>query len=438
MSQRKLIVSLCVAVLLAITAGVSQGSVSRMEGMGLNVPTLSQFTDDYANIFWYPTSVVRQNNLVLAEIGNNPGGDVNPVATLDQSYTVIRNFPKIGAIAFQMAQSQNDIFTASGNLNNEQLDVIWGRALSSFDFAVRFDMTNSRFEFSDNSPATAETHGLSPFFNPFNPYPFVGFFPDAVTGTAIEINTWGVTPSIALHFGEDDRFEAAGTYRRFTFNRTTGPAAGESWEDKGNPSYALIARGILHRGGTHTWFPAAWYVNDDLSYEVRGVLANTVAADETYRSYGAGLSDNMRVNDNNLLLWGVTVAQTKHKFERTDANAGGNPGDTHLAENKVTVAPLVFAAIETDATRWLKVRIGASRGHVMTNDEDTDFAAAPANTSQTKTRLSEFNLGLGTGIRWNNLDIDMTLNQQFPLSGGWVLSGNQATPFNRVSATYHF
>ena len=69
MSQRKLIVSLCVAVLLAMTAGVSQGSVSRMEGMGLSVPTLSQFTDDYANIYWYPTSVVRQNNLVLAEIG---------------------------------------------------------------------------------------------------------------------------------------------------------------------------------------------------------------------------------------------------------------------------------------------------------------------------------------------------------------------------------
>ena len=47
-------------------------------------------------------------------------------------------------------------------------------------------------------------------------------------------------------------------------------------------------------------------------------------------------------------------------------------------------------------------------------------------------------LSIGTGIRWNNLDIDMTLNDQFPLSGGYILSGNQAAPFNRVSATYHF
>jgi hypothetical protein len=45
MSQRKLIVSLTIAILLAVTAGVSQASLSRMEGMGLDVPLLSQFPD---------------------------------------------------------------------------------------------------------------------------------------------------------------------------------------------------------------------------------------------------------------------------------------------------------------------------------------------------------------------------------------------------------
>src|SRR5512142_82932 len=93
MSQRKLIVSLTIALLLALTAGVSQASLSRMEGMALDVPLLSQYTDDYANIYTYPTSVVRQNNLVLAEVGQNPNsGDVNPVDVTDQSFTVIRNF----------------------------------------------------------------------------------------------------------------------------------------------------------------------------------------------------------------------------------------------------------------------------------------------------------------------------------------------------------
>ncbi|HEU4765628.1 MAG TPA: hypothetical protein VFT93_08275, partial [Candidatus Eisenbacteria bacterium] len=136
MSQRKLIVSLTIAILLAVSAGVSQASLSRMEGMGLDVPLLSQFTDDYANIYTYPTSVVRQNNLVLAELGNNPNdGDVNPVDVTDQSYTVVRNFPRLGAIAFQMAQSQTDVLDASSSLNNQQLDMIWGRAFSNLDFA---------------------------------------------------------------------------------------------------------------------------------------------------------------------------------------------------------------------------------------------------------------------------------------------------------------
>ena len=443
MSQRKLIVSLTIAVLLALTAGVSQASLSRMQGMALDVPLLSQYTDDYANIYTYPTSVVRQNNLVLAEVGQNPNsGDVNPVAVTDQSYTVIRNFPRIGAIAFQMAQSQTDVLTASGNLNNEQLDAIWGRAFSNFDFAVRLDITNSMQKVSSSTgPTSQENHGAAFddlfFGNP--PYPFgTAFGPNLIVDNPfeVELNTYGITPAIALHFGQDDRFEAAGTYRRFTLDRTETPA-GESWKDQGNASYGVFARAVLHRGGTHTWYPAAWYVNNDLSWEVRGVLANPATADETYKSYGVGISDNMRVNDNNLLLWGVRVDQMKHQYERTDQNTGGPVGAVHTAEDKTTNIPLVFAALETEATSWLKLRIGASRGMVSTNDETVNFAT-PAVDNVAKTRLAAFRMGIGAGIRWNNLDIDMALNNQFPLSGGYILSGNQATPFNRVSATYHF
>ncbi|HET7496819.1 MAG TPA: hypothetical protein VFM00_00810 [Candidatus Eisenbacteria bacterium] len=440
MSQRKLIVSLTIAVLLAISAGVSQASLSRMEGMGLDVPLLSQFTDDYANIYTYPTSVVRQNNLVLAELGQNPNdGEANPVDVTDQTYTVIRNFPRIGAIAFQMAQSQTDVLTGSGNLNNEQLDMIWGRAFSNFDFAVRLDITNSKFEESTNAPASIELHGNSPFDPGFGVIPFfVDVAPDAILGNGIELNTYGITPSFALHFGEDDRFEAAATYRRYTLDRTQTPAGGESWQDQGNASYGAFARLIMHRGGTHTWYPAAWYVNDDLSWEMTGLGARpTVSADETYKNYGLGISDNMRVNDNNLLLWGVSVGQFKHEYERTDQNTGGALAELHTFEDKSTMLPLVFAAIETEATSWLKIRIGASRGHLVERTESADFNT-PSNTDLTKESLADFNLGLGAGIRWNNLDIDMAINNQFPLSGGWILSGNEATPFNRVSATYHF
>jgi hypothetical protein len=440
MFQRKLIVVLSVAAMLAMTAGVSQGSWSRVEGMGLSVPAMSQFTDDYANMFAYPTSVVRQNNIVWAELGNNPGGGVNSVDTEDQTFTLVRNFPRLGAIAFQMKQNALNSTVASDNLNNEQLDIIWGKAFSSFDFAVRLDITNSSLEFTDNSPFGYDAHGID--FSG-DPYPFgAAFFEDVIVDNPgdIEINTYGITPAIAIHMDNDDRFEAAATYRRYTLDRSNSPAPVETFEDGGNASYALNARAILHRGGTHTWYPAAWYVNDDLSWEVNGAPGTTTArsADESYKQFGIGISDNMRVNSDNLLLWGVMFAQDKHSYERTDNNEGVDaPGVTRNLEEKHTMMPLVFVAIETQATSWLTVRIGGSRGMVSSRDEFTDFGLAPF-SSTLKTRESEFNFSLGTGIKWNNLDVDMTLNEEFPLSGGYILSGNEATPFTRVSATYHF
>lgn len=436
MFQRKLIVVLSVVALLAVTAGVGQASWSRVEGMGLSVPAMSQFTDDYSNMFAYPTSVVRQNNIVWAELGNNSGGDVNDVDTDDQAFTVVRNFPRLGSIAFQMKQSALNSSTASSNLNNEQLDMIWGKAFSSFDFAVRLDITNSSYEYEDNGPSGFKSRGID--FS-FDPYPFGGaFFDDAILGTGVEINTYGITPAIAIHMANDDRFEAAATYRRYTLDRSESPAPGETWEDGGNASYAINARAILHRGGTHTWYPAAWYINDDLSWEVTGVTPTARSADETYKQFGIGISDNMRVNSDNLLLWGVMVAQAKHTYERTDNNDAVSSGETRTFEEKATMIPMVFAAIETQATSWLTVRLGASRAHMSSRTEFTDFVAPTAGTFNEKLRTSEFNFSLGTGIKWNNLDVDMTLNEEFPLSGGYILSGNEATPFTRVSATYHF
>src|ERR1043165_5582963 len=125
MFQRKLMAVLGLAAFIALSAGESQASLSRVEGMSLTVPQLSQFTDDYVNIYYYPASVVRQNNLVLAELGSNAGGTASDgtflatgdVLTDEQSLTIIRNFPRFGAIAFQMKQSALNSFNTSGNLN---------------------------------------------------------------------------------------------------------------------------------------------------------------------------------------------------------------------------------------------------------------------------------------------------------------------------------
>jgi hypothetical protein len=375
-------------------------------------------------------------------MGNNPSGlsdfgtfGPSTVTFGEQSFTVIRNFPRFGAIAFQMKQSALNSINTSGNLNNEQLDAIWGKGFSKADFAVRVDITNSSAE-TTTGAAVVKSRGIDNLFA-FAPFPGV-LDANQIVGAGVELNTFGITPAITLHMSNDNRLEGAVTYRKYSLDRSSTAAGNEHWSDDASASYAVNARMFMNRGDRHVVVPAVWYVNDDLGWTVDnfgGVAGATRSAKETYRQYGVGISDNMRVNDNNLLLWGVSVAQAKHHFTRSDAAIVA--GETQELTEKTTAVPLVFAALETDATKWLKVRIGANRTLVSENNETVAFGP-PNVTTTDKTRSSAFNFNAGTGIRWNNLDIDMTLNEKFPLSGGYILSGDRSTPFTRVSATYHF
>jgi len=150
---------------------------------------------------------------------------------------------------------------------------------------------------------------------------------------------------------------------------------------------------------------------------------------------GLGISHNMRVNDNNLLIFGVAGWMQKASFDRNDQNDGVANGQVRSAESKTTMAPLFFASLETEATSWLKIRMGATQAMVTTKDEETAF---DTDSFTDKEKTSDFNFNLGAGIKWNNLDFDLTLNEAFPLSGGYILSGDQETPATRASATYHF
>src|SRR6267143_5244029 len=240
MSQRKLMAVLSLAAVVALHAGESRASLSRGAGMALAVPTLSQFTDDYVNIYYYPASVVRQNNLVLAELGNNPsglsdGGVFLPssVTSTEQSFTVIRHFPRFGAIAFQIQQNALNNFNASGNLTNEQLDAIWGKGFEKLDFAVRLDITNSSAETTTNPGAVVlKSRGFDNLAG-FDPYPFGAVTANQIVGGGIELNTFGVTPAITLHMSNDNRFEGAVTYRKYSLDRSSSLAGNERWQDDG-------------------------------------------------------------------------------------------------------------------------------------------------------------------------------------------------------------
>jgi len=115
-----------------------------------------------------------------------------------------------------------------------------------------------------------------------------------------------------------------------------------------------------------------------------------------------------------------------------DANVNG---DIHSFEEKTMLLPIFFAGLETEATSWLKIRMGATQS---LDNSETETTAYDGTSLKIKTHESSFDFNLGAGIRWNNLDFDLTLNEAFPMSGGWILSGDEATPATRASATYHF
>jgi hypothetical protein len=460
MFQRKLIAVLGVAVLLAFTAGTSFASVARVQSMDLDSPYASQFTDDYVNIYMFPTSVVRQNNLVLAELGETDGS-VDPVSYGDRSMTLVKMFPKFGAIAFDMRQSlrTNDSELA-GSSNSQLLDIIWGKAFTKMDLAARFQLGNSSLEYSDNTTGGTginyEDHGagflgvgfnIAGWPNAFDPYPFDPAIPGAATAGGVELNYWGVTPAIAFHFQNEGRLEGAVTFGEYSIDRKiTGPAAtppagNETWQDAGNLSYSINVRGVFPHGDKDTWYPAAWYVNNDLGYDVTnygGVAGQDRNVDETYKNWGIGVSNNMKVNDNNLLLFGIAVSTWEHEYTRTDNNAGGAAGDVKTYDEKDKFLPAFFASLETQATSWLTLRMGANQNWDTFEVDQTDFATPTSGSNSATLKASSFDMRFGAGIKWNNLDIDMTMNNVFPFTGGWILSGDPASPFTHVSATYHF
>ena len=83
---------------------------------------------------------------------------------------------------------------------------------------------------------------------------------------------------------------------------------------------------------------------------------------------------------------------------------------------------------------WFHVRFGASKSF-SSKLEVTD-TVADATVEATD---SPFGYTVGAGFRiGGRLDLDAVINQDFAFTGGWVASGNEETPFSRLSATYRW
>jgi hypothetical protein len=63
----------------------------------------------------------------------------------------------------------------------------------------------------------------------------------------------------------------------------------------------------------------------------------------------------------------------------------------------------------------------------------------PAGPGTVELKDSPIQYALGLGFRiGGRLDVDALLNQDFAFTGTWAASGNEETPFSRLSMTYRW
>ncbi len=169
-----------------------------------------------------------------------------------------------------------------------------------------------------------------------------------------------------------------------------------------------------------------------------------------------GLGANIKVNENNLLLFAVEPYGYQ-SLEQSDPPASDfvhqyndpwNWGRT--VEQTYTVLPAFRLALESDVRDWLTFRIGGVKSfyktettesytHQYGSDDDDD-------TEEVKTvceySFSDFNYWMGLGFHVGDFDIDAVVNNNLPFRIGYWLTGYQnnhdGPPVYMLSATYHF
>lgn len=179
-----------------------------------------------------------------------------------------------------------------------------------------------------------------------------------------------------------------------------------------------------------------------------------------------GLGANLKVNENNLLVFAVEP-YGYYKLEQSDPATGfvrqdqysypytDDPyswGVTH--ENTSTVLPVFHLALESDVRDWLTFRIGAEKGFYKDEYKTSyksQYAVEPVgqegNNTETYTETdtnvgSWFDYWMGLGFHVGDFDIDAVVNNNLPFRVGYWLTGYtnnyDGPPVYMLSAAYHF
>jgi hypothetical protein len=413
--------TLLFTVLLLMAPALAMASTARLDGLGV----IPGFVDDYANIFTYPVSITRFPGVVIGELGSVTGYE----GLWGRGFGMTLGLGKGDEYGvFGMMLRENAWFPPAPDVVGErgtQFDLLWGMNFGMASFGVRLDRTSSQLDIVDGST-----------WSPLYLYTWDGTEPDIN-----QLNTTGLALSAAINVRETDRLEATFEYRTLDFLLDKVIGATTKLEDKGQPSYTVTGRGFFTLAENVTLVPMAEYTKADYSWEIKSPAATNPSADKTITGITAGAG--LKIDVGSFFMFGVGVSQWKDAGDYSGITSG-----VSSYEIKSTSLPFLFGCLEAPVKDWLTVRFGARKNLVNQDIIIEDVGGTKYELKSKNGIIPEYDyvfpygepflFSMGLGFKFGDLDIDATLNDNYPFTGMYWLSGYATLPFGRISATYHY
>lgn len=351
---------------------------ARVEALTIN----SMYIDDFETMQLFPTVIARSGNRAVAGLGGS-GSSIqdNTFGVIggskDRSYGTFSVFLR-GTSPYLSALRGYDTEVAPPNgIPEQQYDLGWARQFGKLALGARVEVAHSSTKTGDNTTSPSDVPGTN-------------------------WNTTAFHAGVKLDSGASDFLEIGGSLRMNSYKNEAAEV-----EDDAGSSYRVSARYWKAMSDKLSFVPAVDYRYDDLT------RMNETDNQHTYNALHAGAAFLFDVNQNNTLTLGVAVNRQKDNYN----------------DVSVTWLPTLFGSLEWDIKSWLTGRVGCQQAMRMEKAGDNlDVNSA------------DFLYGLGVGVHFNNFDVDATLNQNFPFTGGYFISGESTsgTMFGRITADYHF
>jgi hypothetical protein len=423
---------LALAVLLMLALPVAAlAQTSRVEGMALQVDYLK----DYSGMYTYTSGVACIGNLIYAELGElgsatDSPGDKSVGAVLGNLWDgrygtwavhLHQMTPYLGQGDSRSSGSPGLVGGDQNQHSSEAFDLMWGKKFGTKCFGLRLNRSFASLE--------GGLGYFDPTFGALTSLKYDGLGPGDPN---FRRNIWGIGGGLGFEVNPNTTADISLLWQSRTFQ--VRDSTNNRYEQDGSGTYQIAGRAMWQWQPNVLIVPVVKFYSYDLSTKTTTTTSTTV--DNKLKGFQAGAAGNWTLGTNDLFILGVTFARNQVDQEESVISLPDGLGDFGVENGKITetIAPQVFAALETHVNNWLTLRFGANKpAYEQIKVENK------VNGKTAKEQYSPFLMNLGAGVKLGTLQLDAILNDSFPQTlGGFFSNTSNYVSFAKVTATYAF